>query len=115
MILYDNILNRHIITFYIDIEIRNTSTQFDIYGFITKFRIMDRFRNYKFGDITKGITKKVGSAVAHDEDKKNDKSGDIPKGGTKTVESGVAHVEDKKNYKFGDITKGVIKTVGSED
>jgi hypothetical protein len=58
---------------------------------------MDRFKNYKFGDITKGITKKVGSGNAHDEDKKNDKSGDIPRGDTKTVGSGVAHVEDKNN------------------
>ena len=87
MILYDNILNRHIITFYIDIEIRNTSTQFDIYGFITKFRIMDRFRNYKFGDITKGVIKKVGSGVAHVEDKKNDNSGDITKGDAHTTYS----------------------------
>ena len=76
---------------------------------MTELRIMDRFRNYKFGDITKGITKKVVS----DEDKKNDKSGDINKGDTKTVGSGVTHVEDKKNYKFGDITKGVLKTLGS--
>ena len=76
---------------------------------MTELRIMDRFRNYKFGDITKGITKKVVS----DEDKKNDKSGDIPKGDTNTVGSAVAHIEDKKNYKFGDITKGVIKTLGS--
>ena len=26
---------------------------------------MDMFKNYKFGDITKGVTKTVGSGVAH--------------------------------------------------
>ena len=107
-----------------------------------EFRIMDRFKNYKFGDITKGLTKTEESGVAHVEEKNNDKCRDITKeGDSKTVVvSGVAHVEDKKKndksgaitkgerktvgsdgsnvedkYKFGDISKGIVKTVGSED
>ena len=63
------------------------------------------FKNYKFGDITKSVTKKVGSDVAHFKDKNNYQFGDITKGVIKTVGS--------EDYKFGDMAKGVIETVGS--
>ena len=36
---------------------------------------MDRFKNYKFGDITKSVKKKAGSGVRHVEEESNEKCG----------------------------------------